>query len=182
MAIKHAILGLLHYGDMHGYRIKNHLENNFGHMWTVNFGQIYPALKQMHEEGLVNMKEVGVKDAPDRKQYSITGAGRREFREWLLSDPEKGMILRDPFLLRFTFLGFGDHKRAVEMIDAQISEYETQLLRRKENLPKWSGSSLYVRLVTELGVDFNRTMLDWLRHAKKEILKEMKSGASSGKK
>ena len=53
MAIKHAILGLLHYGDMHGYRIKNHLETNFGHMWTVNFGQIYPALKEMLGDGLV---------------------------------------------------------------------------------------------------------------------------------
>ena len=48
MSIKYAILGLLHYSDMHGYRIKAHIEKNFGHMWSINFGQIYPSLKQLH--------------------------------------------------------------------------------------------------------------------------------------
>ena len=42
-------LGLLQYRDMHGYRIKEHLENNFGHMWSVNFGQIYPILKDLEK-------------------------------------------------------------------------------------------------------------------------------------
>ncbi len=50
MSLNYAVLGLLQYRDMHGYRIKEHLENNFGHMWSVNFGQIYPILKDLEKK------------------------------------------------------------------------------------------------------------------------------------
>ncbi len=39
MSIKFAILGLLQYKNMHGYRIKKLIERDFGFMWTVNYGQ-----------------------------------------------------------------------------------------------------------------------------------------------
>lgn len=169
MGVKYAILGLLHYKDMHGYGIKEHLERNFGYMWTVNFGQIYPALRKMQEEGLVTMSEVARDDAPNRKLYSITAAGREEFSRWLHDSPGKRMIMRDPFLLRLTFFGFGDASRALEMIDEQSKFYEKQLDMRKENYGRWEKSSVYVRLLAELGIELNELMLRWLEKAKKEI-------------
>jgi DNA-binding PadR family transcriptional regulator len=45
MSVRYAILGLLHYRNMHGYEIKRHIERHFGHMWTINYGQIYPNLR-----------------------------------------------------------------------------------------------------------------------------------------
>ena len=57
MGLKHSILGLLNYKPMHGYRLKEHLERNFGHMWSINYGQIYPNLKKMHNDGLITMNE-----------------------------------------------------------------------------------------------------------------------------
>ena len=169
MAVKNAILGLLHYEDMHGYRIKNHLERNFGHMWTVNFGQIYPALGKMLDEGLVTMKEVRQENAPSRKLYSITPKGKKEFRRWIESTPEKNMVLRDPFLLRFTFFSFGDTQKALDMIAEQKRLYEELLVKRRESLERWRGRNVYVRLVAELGVSFNEMMIDWLERAAKEI-------------
>ena len=62
MSIKYAILGLLNYSDMHGYRIKEHIEKNFSHMWSINFGQIYPSLKELKDEGLVRMLGVTPSD------------------------------------------------------------------------------------------------------------------------
>jgi len=44
------------------------------------------------------------------------------------------MLVRDPFLLKFAFFGFGDGKRALELIDEQIESYEEQLRRRDKNL------------------------------------------------
>ena len=41
MIILHAILGLLHYGNMHGYMIKARTENYFGHIRNSNCRQIY---------------------------------------------------------------------------------------------------------------------------------------------
>jgi DNA-binding PadR family transcriptional regulator len=169
MSIKYAILGLLHYKDMHGYKIKAHIERNFGHMWSINYGQIYPNLKRLEEEGLVTKVDVPQADAPDRKLYSITQKGVEAFSRWLHDSPERQMLLRDPFLLRFVFFGFGDKERALKMIDEQIQSYQRQMEKRRVNLRRWASHDIYVRLMAELGVSLNEVMLSWLFRARKEI-------------
>jgi DNA-binding PadR family transcriptional regulator len=178
MGVKHAILGLLHYGDMHGYRIKELLQRDFGHMWTVNFGQIYPSLRDMREEGLVTMSRVEGESAPDRKLYSITEEGRAEFRKWLESEPERGLTIRDPFLLRFAFFGFSDAGLALERIDDQIRLYEEQLEQRRDKAPRRTLSNIQARLLSELGLKLNEAMLEWLGRAKKEIEAEAEAAGT----
>ena len=181
MSVKYAILGLLHYKDMHGYGIKEHLEKHFGYMWTVNYGQIYPALKKMQEQGQVTMSEVVQEDAPDRKLYAITDKGRDDFRDWLHSDPEKKMVMRDPFLLRLTFFGFGDSERALELIDQQIALYEEHHENRIRSAPKWKrGGDPYVKLLAELGLNLNEMMLEWLHTARREISRTKRMAAAAG--
>jgi DNA-binding PadR family transcriptional regulator len=176
MSIKYAILGLLHYKDMHGYQIKDHIEKNFGHMWTINFGQIYTSLKDLEENGLIEVTKIIPSDAggPYKKCYLITEKGKKDFAKWLHSSSEKKMLLRDPFLLRFAFFGFGDSSRAVEIIDEQITIYKNQLDRRTKNLTRWQKQGTYVRLIADLGVKFNEMYLEWLEQAKEEIRKEKK--------
>ncbi len=170
--LKYAILGLLHYTDMHGYRIKKHIEQNFGHMWSINYGQIYPNLKKLYNDGLIQMTEMpqNGKKGPPRKLYSITTKGNEAFGRWLVTSPEKPMLLRDPFLMRFVFFGFGDTKRSLEIIDEQIERYKNDLNRREKNLKRWENSGTYVRLTAELGANLNEMFLTWLKHAKKEIM------------
>lgn len=171
MSLKYSILGLLHYRDMHGYRIKEHIERNFGHMWSINFGQIYPNLKKMYQENLISMEQVvqaGVK-GPPRKLYSITQKGRDEFQNWLSSLPEKEMLLRDPFLMRFVFFGFGNPKRSLEIIEGQIRLYEKQKNRRLQNHEKWKQSDIYVSQIVVLGIKMNEMMLNWLKETYEKI-------------
>jgi len=171
--LKYAILGLLHYTDMHGYRIKEHIEQNFGHMWSINYGQIYPNLKKMRQEGLVSMTQMpqNGEKGPPRKLYTITEKGKQEFSKWLATSPEKPMLLRDPFLMKFVFFGFGDNRRSLEIIDDQIQQYKKDLERRQKNLRRWEESGPYVRLTAELGASLNEMLLNWLEYARKEILK-----------
>jgi DNA-binding PadR family transcriptional regulator len=175
MSIKYAILGLLNYSDMHGYRIKEHIEKNFGHMWSINFGQIYPNLKDLEEEGFISMLEVAPSDdgGPHKKLYSITEKGIEEFSRWLAESPQKPMLIRDPFLLKFAFFGFGEGERALEIIDEQIENFEVQLKRRQKNHARWERQGVYVTLLAELGINQNEMYLEWLRHAKAEIEKSM---------
>lgn len=176
MAIRYSILGLLHYKDMHGYQIKKHIEGNFGHMWTVNYGQIYPNLKSLLDDGLVTMKEEsnGGK-GPSRKRYSITDKGRQAFTDWLAESPERPMLLRDPFLMRFVFFGFGDPDRAVALLDEQIEHWEKQLQQREKNMARWRSHDVYVRMMAELGISQNRMFLEWLHQARQEILADAQS-------
>lgn len=176
MSIKYAILGLLQYSDMHGYRIKAHIEKNFGHMWSINFGQIYPSLKQLQEEGLVDMLVIAPSEngGPQKKLYSITPKGVKELSKWLTEPTGKSILIRDPFLLKFAFFGFGEDASALKTIDEQIEFFESQLKRRQVNRKKWERQGVYVRLLAELGVTQTQMYLEWLHHAKQEIEKKMK--------
>ena len=176
MSIRFAILGLLNYSDMHGYRIKEHIEKNFGHMWSINFGQIYPGLKELKNEGLINMLELTPSEngGPHKKLYSITQKGKDEFSRWLAAPPLKTMLIRDPFLLKFAFFGFGEDERAIKIMDDQIENFEAQLKRRQVNRKRWERQGVYVRLLAELGVTQNEMYLEWLRHARSEIEKSLK--------
>jgi len=156
MSVRHAILGLLHYQDMHGYRIKRHMEQHFGNMWSINYGQI-------------TKKEVARSGTPSRKLYSITPAGKEVFSQWLVSDPQGTMLLRDPFLLRFVFFGFGSKDRTLGLVDEQIRSYETQLEKRRENMRRWQRQGIYVRQMGELGLLLNEMILEWLKRSRKEI-------------
>jgi DNA-binding PadR family transcriptional regulator len=161
---------------MHGYRIKEHIEKNFNHMWSINFGQIYPSLKELNKDGLINMMELTPSDngGPHKKLYSITSKGRDKFSQWLAAPPEKQMLIRDPFLLKFAFFGFGEDEQAVKIIDEQIEIFEAQLKRRQLNHKRWERQGVYVRLLAELGVTQNEMYLEWLRHARTEIEKSLK--------
>jgi DNA-binding PadR family transcriptional regulator len=171
MSLNYAVLGLLHYRDMHGYRIKEHLEKNFGHMWSVNFGQIYPILKDLEKKGLIHMlKDISTDNpGPQRKLYSITEKGRGVFAEWLREPADRSMLLRDPFLLKFAFFGFGTPDDALRIIDEQIASYESQMERRLSNISRWEKQGPYVGLISDLGITFNEMYLAWLKSARKQI-------------
>ncbi len=172
MSIKHAILGLLHARDMHGYRIKKTLETDFAHMWTLNYGQIYQTLARLRDDGMLSMVEQAADEGPPRKLYSITARGRDEFGDWLTSTEERKPLMRDPFLIRFAFAGIQGHEQALVMIDAQIQEYEKQRDGRLEELPRRSRGSIYGRLLADLGLSSNEAMLEWLKRARVQIASE----------
>ena len=173
MSIKHAILGLLHYKDMHGYQIKNHIEENFGSMWTVNFGQIYTTLKTLVDAGDIVLIDVLPSDsgAPHRKLYSLTDKGRKEFKDWLKSSPEKGLLLRDPFMMRFIFFGFGEKEEALRLIDEQIQLTDQRIARRKESMPRWKNRGFYPVMARELGLSYAEVYLQWLRKIRARVEK-----------
>lgn len=175
MSVKYAILGLLHYKDMHGYRIKEVIENEFGFMWSINYGQIYPNLKQLEQEGLVTKVDVAQKNVPDKKLYSITEKGHEAFEQWLTAAPERGMLIRDPFLLKFIFFSFGDRQRALDIIDDQIRIYTADLSSRRHRYDHKLNENVHVRLMRELGISLNEMMLAWLERAKAEIQAEIAS-------
>ncbi len=188
MSIKYAILGLLHYKNMYGYEIKNHIEENFAFMWTVNYGQIYTSLKNLTDEGLIKLDEVVPSEsgAPHKKLYSLTQKGRDEFKKWMKTSPEKKMILRDPFMMQFIFFGFVEAEDAVKFIDEQIETYEMELASKKEDWLRWKDRGIYVSLARELGINYRELYLNWLyktRHiirastAKDSTLKKRRKSA-----
>jgi DNA-binding PadR family transcriptional regulator len=85
LSIKHAILGLLTDGPLHGYGLKSAYEKQLAPPTKVNIGQIYKALDTLQQEGQVTGEVIEQSERPDRREYTLTQAGRRELQRWLAS-------------------------------------------------------------------------------------------------
>ena len=73
-------------GPLHGYGIARRIEQTSGHLLSVNYGTLYPALLKLEQEGYI-ASEWGVSDNNRKaKYYKLTRAGRKqlesEAREW----------------------------------------------------------------------------------------------------
>jgi DNA-binding PadR family transcriptional regulator len=80
MSTKLVILGLLKEKPLHGYEIKQLIEEQMGDWTSIAFGSIYFALKKLFDEGfIVHMGQEKVGNRPSRSVYSITKKGENEF-------------------------------------------------------------------------------------------------------
>jgi DNA-binding PadR family transcriptional regulator len=79
------ILGVLHRGDFHPYEIKRRLQAAMVECYIdVDVGTLYYGVRQLEKDGLiVPVAEERVARGGVRTIYSITNAGRAQFREGL---------------------------------------------------------------------------------------------------
>jgi len=57
----YAVLGFLTVRPMSGYDIKKAVEVSIANFWTESYGQIYPVLKRLTEQGLVEKSDTETK-------------------------------------------------------------------------------------------------------------------------
>jgi DNA-binding PadR family transcriptional regulator len=100
VSIKHAILGLLAGGPLHGYDLKAAYESDLVPEAQLNYGQVYTTLERLHRDGLVSPEVVTQTERPDRKVYSLTEEGRRELAEWLNTPSRQDLDLRNETFLK----------------------------------------------------------------------------------
>ena len=100
-------------GDRSGYDIRKAIETSVGYFWGESYGQIYPALKQLAGQGLI---EAGGEPGKQRRQaYRITAAGRAVLRDWLAA-PFQNDPPRNEFLLKLFFGAEADPSVAIAHI------------------------------------------------------------------
>jgi len=100
VSIKHAILGLLADGPLHGYGLKAAYEGELVPGASLNIGQVYPALDRLQADGHVTVEVVSQTERPDRKVYTLTEAGRKELRSWLSTPGRVEVDLRNETFLK----------------------------------------------------------------------------------
>lgn len=75
-ALPQAVLAVLRNGESHGYAIAELLrEHGFE---RIKGGTLYPLLKRLEDQGLVEHRWQHDKAGPGRKQFALTGHGRTE--------------------------------------------------------------------------------------------------------
>src|ERR1035441_9094755 len=80
----YVILGLLSIeSNQSGYDIHKTIEGSVSYFWGESYGQIYPTLKRLAAEGLIEPGKSTSSARPQRRQYCLTDAGRARLQEWL---------------------------------------------------------------------------------------------------
>lgn len=95
-----AVLGVLSKGDCSGYDIRKHFNESVSHFWSESYGQIYPALRKLVEQGYI--EEIRSTGARGQKKYRITPEGTEYFHAWL-AEPVGSVNYRDELLLKVFF-------------------------------------------------------------------------------
>jgi transcriptional regulator len=64
-------------GPLHGYGIARRIEQTSGHLLSVNYGTLYPALLKLEQEGAIAAEWGMSKNNRRAKFYKLTRAGRK---------------------------------------------------------------------------------------------------------
>lgn len=83
MSLRSALLALISGGPLTGYDVAKHFRATVGHLWHAPDSQIYPELRKMQSEELLEAQQVPWGSAGATKtQYSLTEVGCEALREW----------------------------------------------------------------------------------------------------
>jgi DNA-binding PadR family transcriptional regulator len=168
-AVTPVVLGLLALGRRSGYDIKAVVDRSTRFFWAASYGQIYPELRRLEREGLIEGE-----DAPNgargRRVYALTASGRRALEDWLLGRTVT-IELRDESLLRLFFADALPREQALGLIEGRKRGHEQYLevLRAIDARP--GADPTFVDLVLRWGIDFNEWGARWCE----KQLKRMRS-------
>jgi PadR family transcriptional regulator AphA len=113
---------------MTGYDLSKQFQSSVSHVWHAPDSQIYPELKRMEKEGLLEGHDVLWGQRGVKREYHITDNGLHAFRLWMnetLSYPPE----RDPVHLKAAYFEWAEPDSARAQLQAHIDNY---LARRED--------------------------------------------------
>jgi DNA-binding PadR family transcriptional regulator len=122
MDVRTLCLGILTLGDASGYEIKKQFEEGpLAYFYQIGYGAIYPALKSLNRDGMVNCEEVMQHGRPNKKIYSITAKGVESFHKNLPRIPACDK-LRSEAIVMFFFARFLEEEHLNEVFEGYLEE------------------------------------------------------------
>src|SRR6184192_1230231 len=114
------ILGMIAFGKRTGYEIKTFVDKTTRYFWAASYGQIYPELKRLEDQGLVRGRPEP-SGGRARTVYELTAAGKAALEHWLEADDEPSYELRDEGMLKLFFSGRLSEKNSFSIPSSRSS-------------------------------------------------------------
>jgi len=179
-----ALLGLLTIEPMSGYDLGQMVRASIGHIWRESYGQIYPNLKKLATQGLVESKTEKQKGRPDRRVYSITKKGREQLARWL-SIPPQAEIPRNEMLLKLFFGAQAPTQVLISNVERMVEEHRALLEKFKHvEVAEIDRNSQYAdapfwKMAARFGQIEMKAHLQWAEETLKELRRIEKQRNSS---
>ncbi len=171
------VLGFLMSGNKTGYKIKKMMEVSTSYFFNTSLGSIYPALKKLEKNQMVNMKEL-VKKGRLQKVYTITPKGKEHFHEWLQSEPTVFKIRTDA-LLKIFFFGFLSSELREKQLASTLSQLDLQIedLKEIQTMAETLEDVDYFQMLSlKYGIDILINVHEMLQDFKAKLEKEGDGG------
>lgn len=173
--LKHGILGLLNYGDMSGYEIREAFKNSLNYFWTAQTSQIYRELCVLEKKGWITKQTVEQIGKPNKNICSITDEGRKELIRWL-SEPLIDTNTNSPTLMKVFFMGELPLPNSINLFKHLNEAYRqglTELSRTdqaidfyKEAVPD-VNKALFWQMTADFGKRYMQMYIDWTENCLK---------------
>jgi DNA-binding PadR family transcriptional regulator len=171
------ILGMLSLGKQTGYDIKQLADAATRHFWAVSYGQIYPELRRLEEQGLVTSHPEPA-GGRARQVYELTPAGRQMLTEWLTSPAEPLFELRCESMLKLFFSDAVDaeaRRRHIRQFQ-ELQERKLEQLRAIDAPEEaWPDRGPYLSL--RFGIAMSEWIIDWCRQADRALAATVRAEA-----
>ncbi|WP_405082816.1 helix-turn-helix transcriptional regulator [Paenibacillus chitinolyticus] len=129
MNIEQVILGFIYGEAMTGYELKKRFDESVAHFFGATFSGIYPALRRMEREALIEKEVVVQEGKPSKNIVRITEKGRQSFADYLKSPLSPG-VQKSDMLVRYFFGRYA----AADQIQGWLLEERTRLAHTREGL------------------------------------------------
>src|SRR5688500_9951732 len=133
---RYVVLGLLSTGPKSGYDISKEVHAAIRHFWRESFGQIYPMLSRLCDEGLVG-RTTADNGARARHVYRITAAGRTELENWL-PEPTEPESIRLELLLTLYYGSISTPDDMIRLVEEFLARNEHLVESFTEMEAEWS--------------------------------------------
>lgn len=98
------ILGFLAEGPLHGYLLRQRMEQLHGYARSISYGTLYPAISRLVARGLVSQEPAPGRAGAERRVLRLTDAGRESLAERLRSASGHDITDGHRFMVVLTFL------------------------------------------------------------------------------
>lgn len=162
VSLRYFVLGVLAQESMSGYDIKRFLKSLNWLIGSPSGGSLYPILRSLLKEGLVTVEVIPGVDRPPKKVYTITEAGRQEFRSWIEQPVAPGAPLK-AFVMRLLLADSHPQRRFLANLQqrrVQVAAHSSALAcaRAEEAV----NDDLGQQLAIDYGLALARAELAWL--------------------
>src|SRR5690349_4720836 len=100
MALRNAVMAALLDGEASGYDLAKAFDASVANFWTATPQQLYRELERMEVEGLVRARVVEQERRPNKRLFSLTGAGLAAVRAYTAEPVARPTAIRDELMVK----------------------------------------------------------------------------------
>lgn len=171
----YAILGILTTDCTSGYSIKQFMDQSLNHFWKISYGQIYPTLKLLVEDGLAEVKSASTSGRSDKNEYLLTEKGLMTLKNWIEQPIDQVPAERNEVLLKLFFGAHQSHDHTISLLEdyrktleSRYATYEVieQGISHNHHEQK---DAMYWLFTLDYGKRVTKAALEWCEYTLKKV-------------